>query len=110
MKLIFAVTNHHRAETALNHLYGRGFPVTLVHENRGFLEPGSGTLMIGLPDGAVDRVLLVLEEICGARVLHTDVLLPASDPTDLMVTARAPVIEGGIAIFVVDVSRFERIA
>jgi uncharacterized protein YaaQ len=110
MKLIFAVTDHRLADTVLKHLAGRGFPVTLVHEERGLLAPGSGTLMIGVPDSAVARVLELLETTCGAQVSQADVLLPASDPTDLMVTARAPVIEGGISIFVVDVSRFERMA
>jgi uncharacterized protein YaaQ len=110
MKLIFAVTEHRLAEAVLNHLTGRGFPVTLVHEEKALLAPGSGTLMIGVPDGAVGRVVNLLEHACGAQVSQADVLLPASDPTDLMVTARAPVIEGGISIFVVDVSRFERMA
>ena len=110
MKLIFAVTDHRLADTVLKHLAGRGYPVTLVHDERGLLAPGGGTLMIGVPDGAVARVLELLETTCGAQVSQADVLLPASDPTDLMVTARAPVIEGGISIFVVDVSRFERMA
>ena len=66
--------------------------------------------MIGVPNGIVGPVLGLLDELCGARVSQADVLLPASDPTDLMVTAHAPVIEGGISIFVVDVSRFERMA
>lgn len=110
MKLIFAVTDHRRAESALGYLTGRGFPVTLVHEEREILAPGRGTLLIGVPDGAVSRVIGLLDDLCGAELSQADVLLPASDPTDLMVAATAPVIEGGIAIFVVDVSQFERIA
>jgi uncharacterized protein YaaQ len=110
MKLIFVITDLHRAESALSRLSGRGFPVTLVHEERAILASGSGTLMVGVPDGAVERVLGLLDEVCGAQASQADVLLPASDPTDLMVTAHAPIIEGGVSIFVVDINRFERIA
>jgi uncharacterized protein YaaQ len=110
LKLIFAITGYQRAESVLGQLSGRGFPVTLVHEERALLGSGSGTLMIGVPDGAVNRVLGLLDEVCGAQASQADVLLPASDPTDLMVTAHAPIIEGGVSIFVVDVSRFERMA
>lgn len=110
MKLIFAVTDHHRALTAFGQLAGRGFPVTMVHEDRAPLSPGSGTLLIGVPGGAVGPVLALLDEVCGAQVSQADVLLPASDPTDLMIPARAPVIERGTSIFVVDVNRFERMS
>lgn len=110
MKLIFAVTERDLAESALSYLSGRGFPVTLIHEEGGFLIPGRGTLMIGVPDGAVDFVLNILDEQCGARVRETNALLPASDPTDLMLTERSSVLEGGVSIFVMTVRQFERIA
>jgi uncharacterized protein YaaQ len=110
MKLIFAVTERDLADATLGYLRGRGFPVTLIHEEGGFLIPGQGTLMIGVPDGAVDFVLNVLDEQCGARIRETNALLPASDPTDLLVSERSAVLEGGVSIFVVNVRRFERIS
>ena len=84
--------------------------MTLIHEEGGFLIPGRGTLMIGVPDGAVDFVLNILDEQCGARVRETNALLPASDPTELMMTERSSVLEGGVSIFVMTVRQFERIA
>lgn len=108
MKLIFAVTERRIAESALAYLSGRGFPVTLIHEEGGFLNPGQGTLMIGVPDGAIDFVLNMLDEHCGARVRETNALLPASDPTDLLMTEQSAVLEGGVSIFVTTVRQFER--
>jgi uncharacterized protein YaaQ len=110
MKLIFAVTERGLAESVMDELTGRGFPVTLVHEDGGLLVPGQGTLMVGVPDGAVDFVLNLLDHRCGARLRHVNALLPGSDPTDLMVSEHTTVIEGGISIFVLPVRRFERFA
>ena len=108
MKLIFAVTERALALEAFADLTGRGFPVTMIHEDGGFLIPGQGTLMIGVPDGAADFVLGLLDERCGARMRQTNGLVPASDPTELLIRERSAVVEGGVAIFVAPVSRFER--
>jgi uncharacterized protein YaaQ len=110
MKLIFAITERSLAESSMDELAGRGFPVTLVHEDGGFLVPGQGTLMIGVPDGAVDFVSSLLDHRCGARLRHVNALLPGSDPTDLLVEEHTTVIEGGVSIFVLPVRRFERFA
>ena len=110
MKLIFAVTERGLAAATMAALSGRGFPVTMVHEEGGLLIAGQGTLMIGVPDGAVDFVLNVIDSHCGARLRQMSALLPGSDPTDLMVSEQSSVIEGGVSIFVMPVRRFERIA
>ena len=110
MKLIFVITERPLANEAMAELSGRGFPVTLVHEEGGLVEPGQGTLMIGVPDGAVDFVLTVLDHVCGARLRKVSALLPGSDPTDLMISEHTSVIEGGVSIFVLSVRRFERYA
>jgi uncharacterized protein YaaQ len=108
VKLIFAVTDRSLADAAMAELSGRGFPVTLVHEAGGLLAPGQGTLMIGVPDGAVEFALHVLDHACGTRLRQVNALLPGSDPTDLMISEQSSVIEGGVSIFVVPVRRFER--
>jgi uncharacterized protein YaaQ len=108
VKLIFAVTERALAEETIGELTSRGFPVTLIHADGGFLVPGQGTLMIGVPDGAVDFVLNVLDHICGSRLHRVNALLPGSDPTDLLISEHSSVIEGGVSIFVMPVRRFER--
>ena len=110
MKLIFAVTDRELADRALTELTGRGFPVTVIHEAGGFLVPGQGTLMIGVPDAAVEFVLNSLDQLCGARLRQVSALLPGSDPTDLMISEQSSVTEGGVSIFVMTVRRFERFA
>jgi uncharacterized protein YaaQ len=108
VKLIFAITERALAEETIGELTGRGFPVTLIHADGGFLVPGQGTLMIGVPDGAVDFVLNVLDQRCGSRLHQVNSLLPGSDPTDLLISEHSSVIEGGVSIFVMPVRRFER--
>ena len=108
MKLIFAVTDRARADATISELTGRGFPVTLIHEEGGFLVPGQGTLLLGVPDGALDFVLNVLDQTCGTRLHRVNALLPGSDPTDLPISEESLVIEGGVSIFVMPVRRFER--
>ena len=108
MKLIFAVTERGLARSALDELTGRGFPVTLIHEAAGFLVPGQGTLMIGVPDAAVDAIINALADRCGTRVQPVDGLVPASDPTEYLIRENSAVVQGGLALFVMTVSRFER--
>jgi uncharacterized protein YaaQ len=110
VKLIFAVTERDLAHHALSDLTGRGFPVTLIHEEGGFLIPGQGTLMIGVPDGAADFVIGLLVERCGTTMHSVDSIVPASDPTEYLIRQRSTIVQGGLAIFVMTVSRFERFA
>jgi uncharacterized protein YaaQ len=110
VKLIFAITERELAQHVLGDLTGRGFPVTMIHEEGGFLIPGQGTLMIGVPDGAADFVISLLVDRCGTTTQSVDSLVPASDPTEFLIRERSTIVQGGLAIFVMPVSRFERFA
>ena len=110
MKLIFAITERALAREMLAELSGRGFPVTLLHEEGGVLVPGQGTLMLGVPNGAADYVIRYLIERCGTRADPIDALLPASDPTEYLIREQSVIVQGGLAMYVLNVARFERIA
>ena len=109
MKLIFAVTERALAADLLQDLSGRGFPVTLIHEEGGFLVAGQGTLMIGVPDGAADLVIRHLVERCGTTMQPVDSLIPGADPTEYLICEQSVIVQGGMSLFVLNVSRFERI-
>ncbi|HQY31687.1 MAG TPA: cyclic-di-AMP receptor [Thermomicrobiales bacterium] len=108
MKLIFAITERSLAETVLDDLAVRGFPVTLIHAEGGFLAAGQGTLMIGVPDGAADFVIRHLIEQCGTTMQSVDSLIAGADPTEFQIREQSVIVQGGLALFVLTVSRFER--
>jgi len=39
-----------------------------------------------------------------------DSLIPGSDPTEFLIRERSVIVQGGMSLFVLNVSRFERIA
>jgi uncharacterized protein YaaQ len=101
------------ADTDADHLMQRlvelNFSATKVGSTGGFLRRGNVTLLSGVTDERVDELIAVVDEVCHARTEFVPVqTLPflgdggfSTEPLEVRV--------GGAVVFVLEISRFERI-
>lgn len=112
MKMIFAIVRSSDADHVVRHLSREGYFVTRLSSEGGFLRQGNVTLMSGVQDDQVDRVIEIVKKECGPHQRVT-VNVPHVSESGAIVNyaAAAPMtVElGGATIFVVDITRFERI-
>ncbi len=64
MKLLIAIVADENAVAVSDRLVEEGFGVTRMASTGGFLRRGNVTLLIGVEDEAVDRVLALIEGAC----------------------------------------------
>jgi uncharacterized protein YaaQ len=87
MKLIIAIVWDRDAGPVIERLVAQDYGVTRVASTGGFLRRGMVTLLIGVPEQAVDFVFEILREMCSAP-----------EPG-----------QHGATIFVVDAPHFEQV-
>lgn len=81
-------------------------PVVHLASTGGFLGRRNATLLIGLPDGAEEKVLKVLQDSCRQRVEYLAIPLEGSP---LPMPTPVPVTVGGATVFTLPVERFEEL-
>ncbi|HLI50718.1 MAG TPA: cyclic-di-AMP receptor [Thermomicrobiaceae bacterium] len=109
MKLIVAVVQDADAPILTTALVNANFQVTRVASSGGVLNSGNTSLIVGVEDQLVPRVLEVIEQECSRRL---EVAVPASpmqEPGLLYLSETYEVEVGGAIVYVLPVSRFERI-
>ena len=108
MKLVFAVVQDYDATQLLDVITKAGFRATQIASTGGFLRVGNTTLMIGVEDYQVNKVIRLIEANARERTetVQPEIIGDIHDwyPPDLV-----EVVVGGATIFVVSVERFERI-
>ncbi len=108
MKLIIAIAHERDKHKLADALLRQGLTFTKLGSTGGFLRQGNVTVLIGVNDEAVDDVLVVLRESCGAREGFVNVpgevvaAMGAFPPHPIKVEA------GGAVAFVVPVESFHR--
>ena len=108
-KLCMMVVADTDADHLMERLVEREFPATKVGSTGGFLRRGNVTIFSGVTDERVDELLAVVDEVCRARKEFVPVqTLPflgdgsfSAEPVEVRV--------GGAIVFVLEISRFERI-
>lgn len=108
MKLIIAVVQDYDVHQLLEAITQVGFRATRIGSTGGFLRVGNTTLLIGVEDYQVPRVLRLIEANCRER---TEVVQPEiiGDIHEWYPPELVEVRVGGATVFVVNVDRFERI-
>ena len=79
-------------------------PVIHLSSTGGFLGRRNATLMIGLPEGTEEEVLVALQKSCRQRVEYLAVPLEGAP---LPLPTPVPVTVGGATVFTIPVERFE---
>lgn len=108
MKLVFAVVQDYDANQLLEAITNVGFRATQIASTGGFLRVGNTTLMMGVEDHHVSRVVRIIDANCRERteVVQPEIIGDIHEwyPPDLV-----EVTVGGATVFVLNVVRFERI-
>ena len=107
MKLVIAVVQDQDAADAIQALNDAGYRVTRVASTGGFFSEGNTTLLCGVEDAAVPKVIALLKRTCEKRTR----LIPSGPnivESAAMMGAFVEVEVGGATIFVLDVEHFEQ--
>jgi uncharacterized protein YaaQ len=71
VKLVLTIVNDQDSEAVLRDLIEKEFRVTRIASTGGFLRRGNTTLLIGVEEEKVDRVIEVIREATTLRHEHT---------------------------------------
>lgn len=108
MKLVIAVLQDKDTHKLLSGLTQAGFRATKLSSTGGFLREGNTTLLVGVEDYQVERVLSIIKSTCRAREQLVTPLSPMGGPADSYIPYPVEILVGGATIFVLDVERFEK--
>ncbi|MBR2579253.1 MAG: cyclic-di-AMP receptor [Clostridia bacterium] len=107
MKLVMAIMSKDDASVVMEALTEESFQVTRMASTGGFLKSGNTTLIIGVEDNKVNKVIDIVSRYSSKRKQ----LVANTTPTYFGSMSRMPfeVTVGGAIIFVLDVDRFEKV-
>ena len=109
MKLVITIVQDEDSGNLIDVLTEAGFRVTKLATTGGFLKAGNTTLIIGVEEEFVDRVLSQIEGVCKRREQIVTAPTPVTGSTGLYVPYPVEVEVGGATVFVVDVDKFVKI-
>jgi uncharacterized protein YaaQ len=109
MKLVIAVIQGTDAERLLEALTSRGFRATQINSAGGFLRESNVTLLIGVEDHQVKPVCDIIDRNAHSRRRFVNPLMPIAGVGEMYTAHPVEVTVGGANIFVVPVSRYERL-
>lgn len=103
MKLIFAVIQDDDCKPLMRELIHNNFSVTRISSSGGFLHRGNSTLMIGVEQEQLEKILGIIEEKSQRR--KTTTVVPSHAPSMDFVGTPVEVVVGGATVFIVDVEQ-----
>lgn len=109
MKLIIAIVQDEDTPALTEALVATNVRFTKVSTTGSFLRTGNTSLLIGIDDGLVQSVLGVLRRTCRRRTQVAVPYSPALEPGLLYMPENFEVEVGGAVVFIINVSRFERL-
>ena len=106
MKMILGILNNDDAPVVIQHLNKAGFFVTRLSTSGGFLRAGNVTILVGVDDDKVQKVLSIIQQYSRSRKQ----LMPTTSEAGIgfFPTMPVEVQVGGATIFVLDVNHFEK--
>ncbi len=108
MKLIIAIVQDQDAISLIDDLTEENYRVTKLASTGGFLKSGNTTLLTGVEDEDVDRVVSIIERNCKTREITTS-LLNMTIPGETYIPYPLEVKVGGATLFILDVEQHIRI-
>lgn len=109
MKLVIAVVQDDDAVDLIEELTENKFRVTKLATTGGFLKSGNTTLMIGVEEKDIDKVIEIIEKVCKTRDQIITTPSTVAGTTGVYMPYPVEVEVGGATIFVVDVDKFVKI-
>lgn len=108
MKLLISVINSDDLHPLVDALMSDGYKATVISTTGGFLREGNATLLIGVTDEDVDKVLRIVKSNCHTRTQYVNPLPPTMESGELYMPTPIEVQVGGAVVFILNVDRFER--
>lgn len=108
MKLIVAIVQDQDAISLIDDLTEHKYRVTKLASTGGFLKSGNTTLLIGVEDEEVNKVIGIIERNCKTREITT-FLLNVTIPGETYIPYPLEVKVGGATLFILDVEEHIRI-
>lgn len=108
MKMVVAIVHVDDAGGLVKALSQGGYGVTHFKSAGGFLRKQNATVLAGVPDRDVERVLDIVRERCHARTEQVSPMPPVVEPGEVYMPYPIEVEVGGATVFVLDVARFEK--
>ncbi len=109
MKLVIVVVSNRDLDELEYALRRRGHQATVIDESGALGLAGNATLLIGVQEAWLFDLMGIIEEICRARVRLVSPAALLADPPDF-VSRPMEERQGGAAVFILNVERYERIA
>ncbi|NLL29523.1 MAG: hypothetical protein GX258_00395 [Clostridiales bacterium] len=109
MKLVIAIVQDDDSAELIDSVTEAGFRVTKLATTGGFLKAGNTTLIIGVEEEKVNRVIGLIEDICKKRKQIISTTTPITGNVDMFMSYPIEVEVGGATIFVIDVDQFIRV-
>ncbi|NJN15055.1 MAG: hypothetical protein HC822_01460 [Oscillochloris sp.] len=100
MKFILAVVQHQDASNLVAALTEKGFRVTRLSSQGGFLREGNVTLMLSVEDPQVNVVIATVREHCSTRTRFVSPMPPIAESGEFYPPAPLEVQVGGATVFV----------
>jgi len=109
MKLIFAIIHDEDANNVTDALSAEGYCATKICSTGGFLRAGNTTLLIGVEEDKVNKVIEIIGKNSESRKQKIKAPSPANVAIGATTSKTIEVVVGGATVFVTDVERFEKI-
>lgn len=106
MKMILGILNNDDAPVVIQHLNKAGFFVTRLSTSGGFLRAGNVTILVGVNEDSVQKVIDIIHQYSRSRKQ----LMPTTTEAGVgfFPTMPVEVQVGGATIFVLNVENFEK--
>lgn len=108
MKLIVATIQDQDAEYVVGKLTENSYRVTQIGSTGGFLRQGNTTVLIGVQDAQVEKVVEILRTSSQRRMRYMP-MATGTTPNGMTLYNYIEVEVGGATLFVLDVDHFEQV-
>jgi uncharacterized protein YaaQ len=110
MKLIVAIMQDEDSRGVLDALRTGGYRSTRISTTGGFLVRGNSTILVGVQESDVEKVISILREHGQARREFVSPVMPLSESAAARHWVQPLEVEvGGATVFVLSVERFEQL-
>lgn len=107
MKLVISIVQDIDADNVIDEITKEGFRVTKMSTTGGFLKSGNSTLLCGVEENEVEKLLDIIKNNAKTREV-TKTIQTINIPGQAMIPMPIQVRVGGATAFVLDVCEFKR--
>lgn len=109
MKLVISIVHDDDVHALLEELTANQLRVTKLATTGGFLRAGNTTLLTGVEDDEVDKVIAIIKNNCESREQITTTPTPVSGASGVFIPYPIDVKVGGATVFVLDIEQYVKL-